>query len=326
MIDEFEPDAERAQMLDARMRSRLADSISYIFGEVGNELQVDDGVVAELVAQIRSHPQSPQRFGLYYDLVLAIDREDLAQARRLAASLVAPREPVTFRITRIQDASKDEAERYARLLLSDPGLAHPVTTAQFTAACARVNGSLGLLDAGFPAMADEIRTLLHEVVLAAGSEEPGARSFSAGSSYMLWGAMLWNAVEPLSRLDLAQSLAHESGHNLLFGLCTDGPLVENPDDEFYASPLRADPRPMDGVVHAVYIIARMHMTVQRLLASGVLEPRERAAAEEDLAIHGRNFEKGDRTVREHARLTPVGVRIMEAARAHMAAHSLALQD
>jgi len=238
--------------------------------------------------------------------------------------MAAPRDPVTFHISRIQDRPDDEAERYTRLLLSDPKLAHAVSAEQFVAGRARVNDSLGLLKSGFPEMADEIGVLLHEIVLAAGTEDPGALSFSAGSSYMLWGAMLFNAVEPLSRLDIAQSLAHESGHNLLFGLCTDGPLVENPDDEFYASPLRADPRPMDGVVHAVYIIARMHMTVQRLLEAGVLEPDERAAAEDDLAIHVRNFEKGDRTVRDGARLTAIGERIMADARAHMA-QSLALQ-
>jgi HEXXH motif-containing protein len=306
------------------MRARLADSISYIFAEVGSDLAVDDDAVARLVAEVRSQRQSPQRFGLYYDLVLAIDRDDAEHARRLAARLAAPRDPVTFRISRIQDRPDDEAERYMRLLLSDPELANAVNAEQFEAGRARVSDALALLDAGFPEMAEEICVLLHEIVLAAGTAEPGALSFTAASSYMLWGAMLFNAVEPLSRLDIAQSLAHESGHNLLFGLCTDGPLVENPDDEFYPSPLRADPRPMDGVVHAVYIVARMHMTVQRLLEAGMLEPGERAGAEEDLATHLRNFEKGDRTIRDAARLTPIGERIMADARAHMA-RSLAFQ-
>ena len=81
-------------------------------------------------------------------------------------------------------------------------------------------------------------------------------------------------------LDTAQALAHESGHNLLFGFCASESLVENADEELFASPLRADPRPMDGVFHATYVVARMHQTLTRLLEANVLddEPNRSRAA------------------------------------------------
>ena len=115
-----------------------------------------------------------------------------------------------------------------------------------------------------------------------------------------------------------QALAHESGHNLLFGFSASGPLVENADDELFASPLRKDPRPMDGVFHATYVVARMHQTLSRLLASGVLTEEQIDFAKADLAQHKKNFEAGDAVVREGARLTAIGREAIEAARAYMA--------
>jgi hypothetical protein len=49
---------------------------------------------------------------------------------------------------------------------------------------------------------------------------------------------------------MVQMLAHESSHNLLFGFSADESLVENSPEELFPSPLRMDPRPMDGICHA----------------------------------------------------------------------------
>ena len=135
---------------------------------------------------------------------------------------------------------------------------------------------------------------------------------------MLWGAILLNARGQQTALDTAQALAHESGHNLLFGMCASGPLVDNEDEELFSSPLRTDPRPMDGVFHAAYVIARMHQTLSRLLAAGVLDAAQVDAATIDLAAHRRNFAAGDQVIREGARLTAVGRDAIAAAREYMA--------
>ena len=77
---------------------------------------------------------------------------------------------------------------------------------------------------------------------------------------------------------------------------------------------------MDGVVHATYVIARMHQTISRLLQAGVLdESGGRDAALDDLAAHRRNFAAGDEVIRDGGRLTPLGTELIEAARSYMAA-------
>jgi len=75
---------------------------------------------------------------------------------------------------------------------------------------------------------------------------------------------------------------------------------------------------MDGVFHATYVVARMHQTLTRLLASGAVEPADRERALADLAAHQRNFAAGDAVIRENGRLTPLGAEVIETARAYMA--------
>jgi HEXXH motif-containing protein len=185
----------------------------------------------------------------------------------------------------------------------------------------RLAAAFELLDEGFPQMAAEIRALLREIVVAAGPQDPKAITFDGASSYMMWGAVLLNARGQKDVLDTAQALAHESGHNLLFGFSSSGPLVENSDDELFGSPLRRDPRPMDGVFHATYVIARMHQTLSRLLESAVLDADQAELAKRDLALHRKNFEAGDLVIHQGGRLTEVGHQAIESAREYMAAAS-----
>jgi HEXXH motif-containing protein len=318
LLETFEPSAERGRSLDRRMRERLADSLEYVFAEAGAALGITPDAADELPARIRSGPQSPHAFGAYYDLVLALEADDLEHARDQTRQLLVLADRSGTQIAAVDDRPSSEAERYRRLFLSE--IVADTPDAKLMADCReRLAQAFALLDSGFPEMAAEIRALLRDIVVAAGPTDPKALTFDGASSYMLWGAILLNARGQQTVLDTAQALAHESGHNLLFGLCASGPLIENPDDELFSSPLRTDPRPMDGVVHATYVVARMHQTLSRLLESGALDDAQVEAAKADLVVHRRNFHAGDEVIHEGARLTEVGRAAMDAARTYMAA-------
>ena len=299
------------------MRARLADTLDYLFDEVGGPLGITPAEAAEAASHIRTSAQSPNRFGAYYEMVLAIEEDELDGARDLARELIGAADAEGTRIAGIDDRGVAEAERYRRLLLPNLDVAQPEP--DFLAATReRVDAAFALLDRGFPEMSAEIRALLREIVIAAGPEDPKALTFDGASSYMLWGAILLNARGQTNVLDTAQALAHESGHNLLFGFCASESLVENPDDELFSSPLRKDPRPMDGVFHATYVVARMHQTLTRLLEAGVVPADSSDAALADLKAHRANFDSGDRVIRDGARLTPLGESVIESARGYMA--------
>ncbi len=305
------------------MRERLADALVYICEQLGDELPNAAAMAACADAVIRRSRVSSLVFGAYYELVSAIDEDDDAAAGRLAAEIARARPlPDAMAILALDDpACALPFDRFRRLMDTDPDVPLQVwpPQPQAEAACRdRIRQAFDLLDRGFPQMAAEIRALVGELVLAAGPEDPKAITFDGASCFMLWGAVMLNVRGQSNVLDTAQALAHESGHNLLFGFCADGPLIENEDEERYVSPLRLDPRPMDGIVHATYVTARMHQTVSRLLAAGVLDGGQTEAARADQAVHARGFAAGDEVIRQSGRLTAVGRQVMEAARAYMA--------
>ena len=319
----FGPDAARARTLDQRMRDRLADSLSYILDRAEGQLRYSRADLVSFLDRLSAAPVSAQVFGAYCDLVLDIESDRLDSAeRRVAEILAAPSHAGGPLIIALRDPAQDPAsDRYCRLVDADPGMPFRLVPppAAIAASCReRIAAALALLEAGYPALAVELRVLLREIVLAVGPAGPGMVVFDGVSAFMLWGAIVLNAEANQSVLDMAQALAHESGHNLLFGFSADGPLVENDDVGRYASPLRRDPRPMDGIVHATYVTARMHQTVQRLLDSGVLATEQEVAAQAALADHRRAFAEGIAVIDAHARFTPLGAAVMAGARDHMA--------
>ena len=108
----FEPSAERGAALDQQMRRRLADSLDYLFGRIGDQLGVSSDAAARISANVRSKPQSPHRFGAYYDMVLAVEDDDLVEARTRAQELIGLGPAPGLRVASIED--RPEAEGRAR--------------------------------------------------------------------------------------------------------------------------------------------------------------------------------------------------------------------
>lgn len=318
----FDPSAQRARSLDARMRGRLAESVRYVASQIGSELELPAEALAGFLARLEAGPISPHAFATYADLVLALEADDRSgAAQHLSDLLAAPAAPDGPRILALGDADVDrDADRVRRHVDSDPEqpLAILPPPPEVAAACrARLESALARLDQGHPTLAGEIRALLREIVLAVGSSAPDAWTFDGASSFMLWGAVVLNAAGSPSVLETIQALAHESAHNLLFGLSADGPLVRNGDALRFPSPLRADPRPIAGIFHATFVTARMQQAVQTLRAARALEPAERDEAERALAANAVLFAQGVATLDRHAKLTPLGEAVLAGARAMM---------
>jgi len=319
----FEPSARRALFLDRRMRQDLAGSLRYIFNQANGQLAIPEEPLQDFLCRLESRPVSPLAFSFYCDAVLAIEEDDVEEASRLLGDLIKlPAHPGGPVVAELADPGQDaQARRFVRFIDTDPAIEFEVFAPSRDAAekCrGLVNAAFALMDAGDPEQAAEIRALLRDIVMAAGTEDPKALTFDGASSFMLWGGIIINANRRDGELAMAQMLAHESTHNLLFGLSADGPLVENPDEELYSSPLRMDARPMDGIYHATFVTARMHRVVWQLLESGVLSASLQEKARRELADNRRLFDQGIKVVREHGKLTPLGEAIIRGAENYMA--------
>ncbi|WP_284735686.1 aKG-HExxH-type peptide beta-hydroxylase [Dongia deserti] len=304
------------------MQNGLAESLCHIQERCVGKLPFDHAGVMRIVAEIqRGRRFPPSTFALYYDLVPALLGDDEATVLALFDALARER-PVdaSLQVLGLDDpALRACRERYVRFMNSDPSCPFdflPPAPEQIDAFNRQFDRACDLLRQASPKLLEEMRAIISQVILVMGSK--GARmQFDGGSAYRLWGALFLNAERHQTRIELAEVLAHESGHSVLFGLSTEEVLVLNPDEELFDSPLRIEPRPMDGVFHATYVSARMHWAMSRLIASGLLTEEECAQAVKARAEDRRNFENGYAIVAAHARLTKTGRTAIESALSYM---------
>ena len=317
----FAPDGARARLINARMNQQLGLSLRHVCEASRGELAFDQTGMARLVDDLcRGVDFAPGVFGRYYDLVLAIENDDTDAAIQLFAELTEARPaPLGFQVHALgSPLLGTESARYLRMMNDDASVDIGFLTPGDQVASdfrTRLDAGFVLVDEVLPELSSEIRAIIRQIVIA-GSDPSKAYQFDGGSHYQLWGALFLNGQYHPDQISVAEVLAHECAHSLLFGFCIDEALVDNDDDEVFASPLRVDRRPMDGIYHATFVSARMHWAMSRLSLGAILcsEERERARAAADADLI--NFDAGYEVVAEHGRLTPLGRGLMSAAKAY----------
>ena len=320
----FAPDGARGRAVDRRVRDHLARSLDSIADAAEGAIACDAPAIRALAEAVRAHPVSPAVMATYADAVVALDGDDQAAVEAVLAALADPalRRPAAPRIVTLHDRhlGPGNAERYRNHTNDDPTvptLFDPLEAATFDRARARVEEASALTARALPGLQAEIAAVAPETLLVVPS--PSAEYiFHGAANFYLWGAILLNPDAHPTRVKLVEGLAHESGHAVLLGATLGAPMVENPDSERFPSPLRHDPRPMDGIIHAACVLARMGWAMDGLLASGLLSAQERDEAGAARARIGRDFADAARVVRDHARFTPFGAAAFAGAEAWMA--------
>jgi HEXXH motif-containing protein len=319
----FLPQSEReVSALDRGMRRKLASSLAHVFDRTGSMLGLEDIDPGPLLSEIRAHRQAPSVFAGYFELVFALKakrRDEAARLwRRIAASVGET--PIFGVAPLAADALGEDADRFVRLLnAGEKGpIFGPPDRSRWPAFAAGVAEALSLLKQTDAALAAETAAL---IVLVIGSAPLNpALSFGGVTSLTLWGAVTLNTELHRTPLEILEGLVHEGAHTLLFGHALDERLVRNPDSERFASPLRPDPRPMDGVFHATFVCARLCLLYRRLLERrpGGLSDFDPRAIERKMAEMASRFDDGARLIAEKASLTPLGEKILRSTVDYMA--------
>lgn len=312
----FTPSAARGAALDGAMHCQLASSLAHVAEACAGAVpDITRQLIrpCELLAAGKSLP--PRAFGLYFQLASSLFDGNEAAAEWAAAQLEAidPRAPGLHMQGWGSAESADVESVLALRMGADVRQFAPVSAATAKQFAALVTEGLALLQAGAPELHGELTGLLAEMLFAQ-APTGAAMEFDGASHYQLWGLLLLNPSHHHTPLGIAEVLAHEAGHSLLFGLTIDEPLVLNDDDELFLSPLRPDPRPMDGIYHATFVSARMAWAMEALADSGLLTNEEQRHARSEAAKDRENFSRGWQTVRQHGRLSATGLQIMENAR------------
>ncbi|MEX0970337.1 MAG: HEXXH motif-containing putative peptide modification protein [Paracoccaceae bacterium] len=308
----FQPDPQRGPALDARMHAELASSLAHL----ADSLPGLGGHLRPIIARINAGARLPPvGFGHYFQTAERALAGDEAGAEQSAQHLarVPDATPGLSVLRWGGDSAADLVATYCnRTPTASDRMAETPEELRADFA-ARLSAGLDLMAHVLPDLHAEITGILRQVLLVRSAPGSGYR-FDGGSHYQFWGLLLLNADRHRSPVEIVEVLAHEAGHSLLFGLTVDEPLVLNPDEELFASPLRDDPRPMDGIYHATFVSARMAWAMERLATAPALDPAERATAAAAAARDRENFAKGHDVVARHGRLSDTGARIMANAR------------
>jgi hypothetical protein len=319
----FPPDPERGRVLYGRIKARLAQSFRQIADASASVTEIDETRLAAFLDSLaRSDKASPRFFAVYHEMLLAAEEDDIDAISRLFGELVnvdSPAESVPVYNLTDEHLGSSGAARYNRWADMDPENPFnllPLASTEYGRIAATTRDAFDLIDSGAPEVSGEIRSLLAEVVFASGGVGDKL-VFHGISSFYLWGTVILNAECHKTTVEIVQALAHETSHMHLFAAALDSPLVQNPEEERYHSPLRDDPRPMDGIYHATYVTARMHYVLSRLLASGVLSPAQVEEAKLASASHVGSFREGYEVVSSHGNLTELGQGLLSAAHAYM---------
>lgn len=319
------PSAARAETIDRELRARLIDSFSHI-AECA-DLGRDGTANLECVkAELHKSSVSPWVFCLYSKLVAELSRNNGHGARSavsdIAASISLSSEArvVPFRDRSIAAMWWDHLE-----VLFDtdserqfnPQVANPETFAL----CEReVGEGLSLLRLADQPWHDELRILLRMIVVGSAPLD-GDDLFNGTSTFFFWGGILINAEARRSAVSIVDLLVHESSHLLLFGLSGDGPLLNNKGEERYSSPLRADPRPIDGLLHACFVASRVHLAMCRLLDSGCLTAANAKRASDRRDQNEKSARIALDILNHNARPTERGESVLASLRSYWAATS-----
>ncbi|MGE0055160.1 MAG: HEXXH motif-containing putative peptide modification protein [Hyphomicrobium sp.] len=299
--------------IDANVRGRAAQSLAYIIDRCGSLLHIDNAEIALAIERIRDHRQPPGVFARYYDLIFAISRNDFDRASELIGEISnLSRQSVSFQILPFERATTgDDFDRYPHLLFAESPSVGPLaepTAAEFEQAQANLRFALNTIRTIDPSIADDIDGLLTTIFVTKDARVDGSASFGGVTSFMIWGATFINLKAYRTKVGAVQFLVHEVTHALLFGLSCDAPLVLNPVKENYRSPLRKEPRPMDGIYHATLVCARLAAFNRHWLESGAENVEQ---IEEELNSALLAFQDGAHTIRSHGNLSETGRELID---------------
>lgn len=323
MIDHaFLPDPQRAQALDQQMNREWGLSLQHVCEQSLGALHFDQPRIRSLIEHaVGGGRVPPGAFARYFNLVKAIYRQDRIGTERLLEEL-ADTKPMSHDLEIValgDDALAQDSELYVEKWQEnetrETSFCPPLEETAYYFRD-RLDEGLSLVECALPDLYGEIRAIVHQIVIS-GSDPRLKNQFNGGSHYQLWGALFLNGRFHPDRVAVAEVLAHESAHSLLFGFCTHEGLVNNDEDAVYTSPLRDDPRPMDGIYHATFVSARMHWAMTQLSECPLLTSNERNRAGQAVKKDKTNFQAGYSVINDHGLLTESGYVLMNGAREYI---------
>ncbi|OJF69308.1 hypothetical protein BK026_11205 [Alteromonas sp. V450] len=313
----FLPCSQRGDSLDRIMRGNLATSLQYIYTQTSNEMGEHEKSIQTLIEALKSGQKfSALTFALYTYLVFALTGQSEEKTEDLFA-LLGRQRPIALDMPQIVTLEAPcfmgEGERLSSLMNIEDGTAFLIKTPDVETSVhfeQRLKDVLLTMEKVMPELSNEFYSLVSQIILVESVEGTDVE-FEGGSSYMMWGGLFISVKSYETQAQIIEVLAHESAHMLLFGYASEGRLTLNDEQAAYSSPLRPDPRPMEGIYHATFVTARMFLAMQLLLAYPKLDQASRRYANQACKDNIEAYKHGYQIIKEQGELSTIGAEVMK---------------
>lgn len=294
------------EQVHAYYRERVRRSLGSLVESSAQSIPGYDGLAARLPAADTGEALSPGVYHANYRLLAAMKAGDRAAVSGVLDGLAALPEAAFHTCGLTIDNLHDQPWHalMARDMVADDEDDAEVTTAaagRIDAAKGPIAEALALIARGHPASAAEIGSLVSELTLFDGKVIGGS------TDVRVFGNMFLRLPPPDQEpvVYFVDHLIHEAGHLYLNALMAHDPLILNDDGRTYPAPTRADPRPLFGILHATFILARLCAAFEAIIA---VQPDPYTARLEAMR---RQFAHGVATLRAHGRFTGLGAALQD---------------
>jgi hypothetical protein len=296
----------------------LFQSLSYIYSQAGPEYE-DKVTHCQLLAESPLlHKRPDIIFMRAHDLVDAFETNDNARFSRISGEI--------YQLSSIESSLRfsnylekdlgDDFTGMAEILFGNNYGPQPIIGIPeelFPSVHSNYEEALALVKEYHPIVASEIEAFWSTIYFAQSNDEPGCRGFGGVSSLLLWGSAFSNTKHYSSLMQAADFLVHEATHALLFALNRESPMVRNALEETYDSPLRSDPRPMDGIFHATLVCARVSEFYQILASRDTNLPIPRQDLEAMAILNAKRYHDGHSTIKKYGDINDLGLDLLSQA-------------
>lgn len=308
----FQPDGNRAKEIDRQLRNTVVLGLESVLYQFHSQQPFSFDVQRFIADTKSSSTLSPAIFALFNSMVDLIKANRVDEAYALAreftnagTAIVPSNRVIGFTPDDLRGSlfamyrSEIDSDEKLRVKLSGGSPEH-IRNAQI-----KLQQSLQLLDQHFPELATELRAFCHQLIIFddIGSTDMGGES---ASCFPIWSAVFINMRRDTHPLYVFEALIHEAGHLLLFALSQESPLVENDRSERFSSPLRKDPRTMDGIYHAAFVTARMTIGLESLRSEMPPLNLDPEYLRQRIALRRRNFADAASVITASGKLTKLG--------------------
>lgn len=304
------PCAQRASYLRTCLSKKLAESLIHLI-EVSEDFLDKANTLGEMCHQPLNQPFL---YGINAEWMEAIEREDVEHVR-LCADLLQqivnrPQFPkfITFDDLQfstslahmfIRHSTKTFPEKKSVWVKNAP-------VDQFSCSVELIHKSLSILMKVDHNLYEEVEHLIKNYIIV------DSNRILYGSSFNLFGLIILKAFEKEQTIvDVIDIVVHEAAHHHIFALSVFDPLVLNSPEELFKSPFRKDPRPMMGIYHATFVLARVMYMFSKILKSEKEVQIDPLTIQNKIIDYHLRFKSSLEIIEGHAQLTELGRNLID---------------